>query len=209
MNENKVKQVLSKCEKIGKLIRIVWGFFVLGIILTGFSIFLMFTGRAEKSDFQIVASKVGDETVYDFQVGKGEPIHILLTDSSSKNITLNKTGLENPHWVTLLFALTNYLVLCLLFSIVSHIRRIFLNFPDDETPFTRKNCLHIKKIGWTAVALSLIEPMLFPLLCTLLGFGSFSFAIDFAMLVIGGSCLALAHIFEYGEALQKESDELL
>lgn len=209
MNENKVKQVISKCEKIGKLLRIIWGFFVLGIILTGFNIFLMFTGRAEKSDFQITASKIGEETVYNFRVGKNEPVDLLLIDSFSENVTLTKAGLENPHWTTLLLVLTNYFILCLVFSIVSHIRRIFLNFSDDETPFTMDNCLHIKKIGWTSVALSLINPMLFPLLCAVFGFSSFSFDIDFILLIIGGSCLALAHIFEYGVVLQQESDELL
>lgn len=209
MNENKVKQVISKCEKIGKLIRIIWGLFVLGIILTGFGIFLMFTGRAEKTDFQIITSKLGEETVYDFRVGKEEPLDMFLIDSLSGSVTLNKTGLDNPHWVTLLLALTNYLILCLVFSIVSHIRRIFLNFSDDETPFTMGNCLHIKKLGWTTVSLSFINPMAFPLLCAVFGFGSFSFNIDFMLLIIGGSCLALAHIFEYGAALQQESDELL
>lgn len=209
MNEQKIQQVLTKCNKIGKFIRFIWGLLALALIFVSLTIPLMFVGPLKKSDFSITATHIKEHTVYTFEIGEDNEYPILM-NSYSNNIDLNKKGLDHPYEVYLIFQASNYLVTWLVFYIISQLRRIFLNFSDDETPFTMNNSLRIKKIGWTAIALSFITPMMFSLLCAIFGFGSFSFNIDLPMLIIfGGSCLALAHIFEYGAALQQESDELL
>lgn len=207
MSENKIQKVLSKCNKIGKFIRFIWGFLILAIICGLINFFPIFAGPIEKSDFSITATHIKEHTIYSIELGEDDNYTFLI--NSSSNITLNKNGLEHPYEIYLIFQATNFLITLLAFYIVSQLRRIFLNFSDDETPFTMNNSLCIKKIGWTAIALSFITPMMFSLLCAIFGFGSFSFNIDFMLLIIGGSCLALAHIFEYGAALQQESDELL
>lgn len=98
-------------------------------------------------------------------------------------------------------------------GVLWNVRTIFINIEKKETPFIRKNCRSVFNIGVIIIALSIVKDSILPLVCKIIGIGSLNsgslVSFNLNSLIIGGVIICQSYIFEYGTALQKESDETL
>lgn len=88
-------------------------------------------------------------------------------------------------------------------------RRIFRTIDRAGTPFTPVCSAAIRHIGICVILGGLVRHMLTPILAWIAGVGGGGQLLDVNSLLLGGVILCLGYIFEYGTALQTESDETL
>ena len=87
---------------------------------------------------------------------------------------------------------------------------IFKDMSQGTTPFTTKNANRLRVISLLIIALSVVIPPL-QMLLTMIFLPSVRvyFPIELGPVVFAVMFFCLAHIFEYGAELQRESDETL
>lgn len=92
-----------------------------------------------------------------------------------------------------------------------YLRIIFHQIFWAGTPFTRDGARAIHRIGILIMVIAEVRSAALPLVCAALGLGECASGglVHLKGLLIGGIVVALSYIFEYGVALQQDTDDTI
>lgn len=101
------------------------------------------------------------------------------------------------------------LVYALVGGILWYLRVIFRQISCAGTPFTGDTSKAIHHIGILIMVIAEVKSAALPLVCAALGLGDCASGglVNLRGLLIGGIVVALSYIFEYGVALQRDTDD--
>ena len=193
--------VKKRCGEIGMLFRIL--FWISLLFLAAKVIWAIYIGTMPGSSFRLTLMDAEGLTYGVAFYGAGQRIEF-------QEGVLSYAAQSSPK-LCFMAGMAVYVLLGAVTTwILWLVRRIFRNVEKKETPFEKENSRAVRRIGLLVVVYSLIYTLVLPLLCLALGLGRAQVSlVDGKMVLVGCLIVSLSYIFEYGSALQKESDETL
>lgn len=191
----------ARCDSTGLMIRFIfWAYAIYLVAMTAVGLVLVF--RPE-GDFSLsLASGRDGMGGYGFFYGG-------LMGQFSWN-SLTEQAVNAPKLVYLIGYFCGIAVKICYLGILWQVARIFKGIDENSSPFVHAGCRRISRIGILVIASGLIQ---YGLQATILGIldlgGGGGNTAWFGILLAGIVIIALSYIFEYGTALQIESDETL
>lgn len=124
---------------------------------------------------------------------------------------LSRDALGAPKAVYLAGYFSGVAVRLVYLAILQQAADIFKSIHREDSPFLQQGCKRIFRIGVLLIASGVIKSGLLSTVLGVMGcYGDFSDAAAFyGGLLAGGVVICLSYVFEYGMALQAESDETL
>ena len=199
---NSSKNVLkARCENTGLLIRLLfWAYALYLFIMMGIGLYMI--SRPE-GDFTIRLLDTGNGLA-----GYGFYYQNLEVDFARNTLTEN--AVNAPKLVYLIGYFCGFAVKVPFLIILWCIADIFKRIDRNDSPFVKRSCRIISRIGVLVIASGLLRYGLTPMLLGLLGYsksgGDSSYL---GYLLTGAVIICFSYIFEYGTSLQIESDETL
>lgn len=193
----------ARCEGTGLFVKLVFaGYAIYLAVMLGVGFWMM--GQAG-SDFYINLLDTGNGLAgYGFFKGG-------LEVDFARDV-LNEQALGSPKLVYLIGYLGGFVEKALILAILWNIVQIFPRLNKEESPFQSKNCRSVFRIGVLVIAIGFVRTGLTPTILGILRYAdSWSGASAFwwYCLITGAIIICFSYIFEYGMALQTESDETL
>lgn len=126
------------------------------------------------------------------------------------NNILNQGAESSPKWVYFIPMFKDVMRTGMLSLLLYHMKNLFETVTGGNAPFRVEITRAIRSFGIAVLSYGFIMRFCFPLIMSFMNICNFgAVAFDIPTAIIGGSLFALSGIFEYGTALQVESDELL
>ncbi|MDO4323671.1 MAG: DUF2975 domain-containing protein [Lachnospiraceae bacterium] len=201
---NSSKNVLkARCDGTGLFVKLVfWGYAVYLAVMLGIGLWML--GQAG-STFQINLLNTGNGLAgYGFFKGS-------LEVDFARNV-LNERAASSPKLVYLIGYLGGCVEKALILAVLWNIVHIFPRLNKEESPFQTKNCRSVFRIGVLVTVIGFVRTGLIPTILGILRYAdvwSGNYAFWWYCLIIGAIIICFSYIFEYGMALQTESDETL
>ncbi|HIQ96847.1 MAG TPA: DUF2975 domain-containing protein [Candidatus Limivivens merdigallinarum] len=193
--------VKAQCETIGRLMRILfWGYgiFVVGAAAMGIWI------SSQASDLFAVSLANTGSGLAGYALFRGG-----MTVSFPQGV-LNSAASLVPKLTYLIGYFVGILGHLVVWGMLLQLRTIFRNIDFHETPFSLDNCRALFRMGILIIVFGIVRGSVLRVLCSFWKIGgSGGSPADFALIIVGAVVISISYIFEYGTALQKESDETL
>lgn len=190
----------ARCDSFGLVMRLIfWGFALIQLIALGFGVWMM-------------AQPAGDFAVTQFDTGNGIASYAFFRgwEIDFARGILSAAAMDHPRPVYCIGYWIEFLNQGMILAILWNVRTMFRRIDDNESPFTHRGSRAIFTAGVLVLVKTLALPLLRALALGLAGdWGGVVFPSLGWGLVISFGIIALSHIFDYGAALQTESDETL
>lgn len=203
MSDSKKNVLKARCDSLGLVIRLLfWGYALYLAAMLGVGLWL--AGRAADG-FSLRLLDTGSGLAgYGFYSGAGR-----LEVDFARN-ALELSALEHPKAVYLAGYFSGWAEKLLGLGVLGCIAGLFQKIDRGGSPFVESGCRAIACIGWLVIASGFVRAAFPAVLLGLLEVGgSGSAGAWWGRLLAGGIVLCLSYVFEYGAALQTESDETL
>ena len=156
----------------------------------------------EEIDNEITFKPIGDDEYvkeftlkdYDEVVGTKKVLNVLESNSDIKII-----GYVETAFIFLLGSVV------LIYLILKHLEKLFINIHNGETPFSLENADHIKKIAILMIA-NIILPSISAVLVELISGITVNNEFDLINVIYILFLFSMAYIFEYGYEIQLDSN---
>lgn len=203
---NSSRNVLkARCDNMGVVLKLIfWGYALYLAVMLGLGVWMLFQAQ---DCFRINVLDTGNGLVgYGYYNNKVE-----IEVDFARNV-LNENCLNNPKSAYMIGyfggCIENVLVLLILRNVVN----IFRKIEKNDSPFLSRSSKSIFHIGVLIIVSGFVRSGFTVLLLGIMKYGSGgngNAASWWQSLIIGGIVICLSYIFEYGSALQIESDETL
>lgn len=203
METNEQKKVKARCDTIGMVMRLVfWGCALYCSALLVLGGFLM-TRPAEQFTINLADDGRPGYVEWDNHF----PVEVQQEDIQDWTGDLDWSVTPKQLYQHKFFY--SFVLNLLMLAILWNLRGIFRRIDHTGTPFLAENCRALFRIGVFFIVTAFFRGV-FRHSTTVFVFLRFSGDNQFwTFLLIGAIIIALSSIFEYGTALQKESDETL
>lgn len=198
---NSSKNILrARCDATGLLIRLLfWLYAVYLAVMLGAGIWML--GRPE-SDFTLNLVNTGNGYAgYGFFYGS-------LEVDFARDI-LSENALNSPKLIYLLGYFCGYAVKLFYLVILRFVADIFKGIDNNDSPFLSKSCKRIFQIGALIIIAGGVNSGLLSVILGVLHYYGGTSGGFWSYAVVGIVVICFSYIFEYGAALQLESDETL
>lgn len=212
MNHSSKGVMAAHCDSIGMVVRVAfWGYALYLAICTVFGLWLTFQPESAFT-VQLVDVGQGQIAVHVMDAPNGVAGYCFYNGSFEIDFARNVLGdaaALHPKATYLIGLLGGLLERLTVLAMLFEARRIFRHIERAGTPFTAVSSAAIRRIGIWVILGGLLRYCFVPVLAWAAGIGNGGQVLNLNHLLIGGVILCLGYIFEYGTALQTESDETL
>lgn len=205
-----MKQSLQKLKKsVGALAVITLVICILFGIFTLFSVRGIVTlARTDLSAFRIALMDTG--------VNQSQEYHLYINDKECSPVDYNRyalhdfSGNTNYKQITVIHAATELISRIIVEIILILLYQLFVIAKKGMSPFIRKSAIILQIIGALCIALAVLPPLI-GIAGSFLTFGYYSgyvSTMNVYVIIIGVAFAFIADIFQFGIALQQDSDSI-
>ncbi|NLO84832.1 MAG: DUF2975 domain-containing protein [Clostridiales bacterium] len=193
----------ARCDHMSVWLKVVfWGYLLYVAAMLGMWIWMLMQPEAS---FTINLLKVGDG-----QIGYGYFNEALKVNFARNSLMTN--AMNSPKLIYMTCLICGIVQKSIVVAILWNVQNILRKIDKEDSPFMSINCKAISRIGALVMVHGLVRTALATTVLIIMGYsnGEILSGTDWLWGIIAGSIvICLSYIFEYGTALQTESDETL